>query len=87
MRAVIIRKVNMDCPICDKVHEVEERKRKTSITIKEEEVSYEERFYFCENADEEENEFETGKIINENLLRARNAYKVKMGFLTSDGLN
>ena len=55
MRAVIIRKVNMDCPICDKVHEVEERKRKTSITIKGEEVSYEERFYFCENADEEEN--------------------------------
>lgn len=84
MRAITIKKVNMNCPVCDKVHEVEERKRKTSITIKGEEVTYEEKFYFCENADGEENEFETGKMINENLLNARNAYRVKMGLLTSD---
>ena len=58
MRAITIKKVNMNCPVCDKVHEVEERKRKTSITIKGEEVTYEEKFYFCENADGEENEFE-----------------------------
>ena len=47
-------------------------------------MTYEEKFYFCENADGEENEFETGKMINENLLNARNAYRVKMGLLTSD---
>ncbi len=80
----LIRKVHMNCPICDKTHEVEERKRKTTITIKGEEVSYEERFYFCANADEDENEFETGAMSNENLLNARNAYRVKMGLLTSD---
>ena len=84
MRAVTIKKVNMNCPVCDKVHEVEERKRKTSITIKGEEVTYEEKFYFCKNADEEENEFETGKMTSENLLNARNAYRVKMSLLTSD---
>jgi len=74
----------MNCPLCDKTHEVEERKRITSIMLKGEEVTYEERFYFCANADENENEFETGAMTNENLLNARNAYRVKMGLLTSD---
>lgn len=78
-----IRKVHMDCPLCDKTHEVEERKRFTTITIKGEEVTYEERFYFCANSDEDENEFETGAMTNENLLNARNAYRVKHGLLTS----
>ena len=50
-------------------------------------MTYEERFYFCENADEEENEFETGRMTNENLLRARNAYRIKIGLFTSDVLN
>ena len=80
----IIRKIHMSCPLCDKTHEVEERKRITTITLKGEEVSYEERFYFCANADEDENEFETGAMANENLHNARNAYRVKMEQLTSD---
>ena len=81
--SILIRKVHMNCPLCDKMHEIEERKRTTSITIKGEEVFYEERFYFCANADEDENEFETAAMTNENLLNARNAYRVKMGLLTS----
>lgn len=85
MEAVtLIGKIHMDCPICDKVHEIEERKRNTTISIKGEEVTYEERFYFCENADEGENEFESGTMTNENLLCARNAYRIKHGLLTSD---
>ena len=80
----IIRKVHMDCPLCDKTHEVEERKRFATITLKGDKVTYEERYYFCVNADEEENEFETGSMANENLLNARNAYRVKHGLLTSD---
>lgn len=79
----LIRKIKMDCPICDKVHEVEERKRTAVTTIKGEKVSYEERFYFCADADAEENEFETGAMTNENLLNARNAYRQKKGLLTS----
>ncbi len=80
----LIRKIPIACPLCDKTHEIEERKRITSTIIKGEEVFYEERFYFCVNADDEENEFETGAMTNENLLNARNAYRVKMGLLTSD---
>ena len=82
--STLIRKIHMSCPLCDKTHEVEERKRITTITLKGEEVTYEEKFYFCANADENENEFETGAMTNENLLNARNAYRVKMGLLTSD---
>lgn len=80
----LIRKIHMSCPLCDRTHEIEERKRTTTIIIKGEEVTYEERFYFCANSDEDENEFETGAMTNENLLNARNAYRVKMGLLTSD---
>ena len=80
----LIRKVYMNCPICDKLHEVEERKKNCAIIIKGEEVTYEARFYFCANTDEDENEFESGEMVNENLLNARNAYRVKMGLLTSN---
>jgi len=82
--STLIRKVHMDCPLCDKTHEVEERKRFATITLKGDKITYEERFYFCANADDEENEFETGSMTNENLLNARNAYRVKHGLLTSD---
>lgn len=82
--STLIRRVHMSCPLCEKTHEVEERKRKASVTIKGEEVTYEERFYYCANSDKEENEYETGAMTNENLLNARNAYRVKMGLLTSD---
>ena len=82
--STLIRKIHMNCPLCEKTHEVEERKRHTTITLKGDTVTYEERFYFCANADEDENEFETGSMTNENLLHARNAYRVKHKLLTSD---
>lgn len=78
---ILIRKVNMSCPLCDKVHEIEERKQTVTITIKGEDITYEERFYFCINADENGNEFETGAMVNENLLNARNTYRMKLGLL------
>ena len=82
--STLIRKVHMDCPLCGKTQEVEERKRFTTITLKGDKVTYEEKFYFCANANDEENEFETGSMTNKNLLNARNAYRVKHGLLTSD---
>lgn len=82
--STLIRKVHMDCPLCDKTHEIEERKHLATITLKGEKVTYEERFYYCANTGEDENEFETGSMTNENLLNARNAYRVKHGLLTSD---
>lgn len=78
-----VRKIHMNCPLCDKTHDVEERKRLATITLKGEKVTYEEKFYFCLNADEDENEFETGAMTNENLLNARNAYRIQHGLLTS----
>lgn len=80
----LIRKAYMYCPLCKKIHEIEERKRFATITLKGDTITYEERFYFCTNADDEENEFETAFMINENILDARNAYRIKHGLLTSD---
>ena len=77
--SMLIRKVRMDCPLCDKTHEVEERKRLATDLIKGENITYEEKFYRCTNSDNEENEFETGSMVNENLSNARNAYRVKHG--------
>ena len=74
----------MECPLCDKIHEVDEMERTTTLTIKGEKVIYNERFYFCANSDEDENEFETCGMMNKNLLNARNAYRKKKGLLTSD---
>jgi putative zinc finger/helix-turn-helix YgiT family protein len=82
--STLIKKVHMNCPLCDKMHEVEERTRLATIALKGDKVTYEERFYFCANADDDENEFETGLMTNENLLNARNAYRIKHGLLTSN---
>ncbi len=79
-----MERILMECPICGKTHEVEERKRIAKTIIKNDEVAYEERYYFCDNANDEENEFEFGPMINENLLRARNAYRKDHDLLTSD---
>lgn len=75
--SALIRKVRMNCPLCDKTHEVEERKRLTTDIIRGEKITYEESFYRCTNSDDEENEFETGSMVNENLSSARRAYRIK----------
>lgn len=82
--SVLIRKIHMDCPLCDKIHEVEERKRTAVLTVKGEEVEYEEKFFRCTDSAGEENEFETGNMVNANMLAARNAYRAAHYLLTSD---
>lgn len=74
----------IDCPICDEIHEVEVRERQASTVIKGEKVNYLEKVFYCCNADDDDCEFETGKLLNENLLRARNAYRKNHGLLTSN---
>lgn len=81
---VLIRKVSMECPLCDRTHEVEERKRLTTVLFKGEEITCEEKFYFCANIKGEESEFATGAMANENLACVRNTYRAKHGLLTSD---
>lgn len=80
----LIRRIRMECPLCDKIHEIEERTRVAKIIIKGEEVNYVESYYFCANSNEEENEFATGKMENNNLLNDRNAYRKSHDLLTSD---
>ena len=42
----LIRRIRMECPLCDKIHEIEERTRVAKIIIKGEEVNYVESYYF-----------------------------------------
>ena len=43
----LIRTIQIECPLCGKIHEVEERKRIATTIIKDEKVTYEEIYYFC----------------------------------------
>ena len=36
----LIKKIYMECPLCDKAHEIEERKRLTTTILKGEEIIY-----------------------------------------------
>jgi putative zinc finger/helix-turn-helix YgiT family protein len=79
----LIKKLVTDCPICDKVHTIELKKRHSHTIVKEETVDYEETFYSCPLSDAEENEYVSAAMMDENLLRARDSYRRKMGLLAS----
>lgn len=79
----LIEKIEMDCPFCNKNHTIEKRKRITEALIKKEKVAYQEEYYLCTETYEEENEFVTAKLMDENLLKARDAYRKNKGLLTS----
>ncbi|MHC1719567.1 MAG: type II TA system antitoxin MqsA family protein [Clostridiaceae bacterium] len=79
----LIKTIIMDCPVCNKEHSLEMRKRLTQAIVKDEIVDYEEIYYLCPVSEEEENEFVPASLMDENLLRARDAYRVKKGLLTS----
>lgn len=71
------------CPICGKAHELNINTRKAKTIIKGIEVEYDEQYYVCSNK-KKDNEYATAAMENINLLNARNAYRIKMGLLTSD---
>lgn len=80
----LIKTIEMDCPICDKEHPVEMRKRLTQGVVKGEVVDYHEIYYLCPISDEEDDEFVPSSVMDENLLRARDAYRIKKGLLVSN---
>lgn len=94
--STLIGKIHMECPICSMLHEVEERTRMTSTTMKGEKIFYEEHFYICTNgsavnhnqsdkSNHNENcEFQTAHQINNNEMAARNAYRKVHNLLTAD---
>lgn len=83
----LIQMIDMDCPLCNKVHLVEKRKRITQSVIKDEVVDYEQIYYCCPQTDEEENEFVPAGQMDENLLKARDAYRLLKGLLTSSEIS
>ena len=80
----LISTIEKDCPICNKVHLLEQRKRLSQSIVKDEIVDYDEVYFLCSLTDEEDNEFVSAGIMDENLLRARDAYRQKKGLLTSN---
>jgi putative zinc finger/helix-turn-helix YgiT family protein len=79
--------VTRDCPICDKVHEVEHRVDLQKMSIKGEEVESLVEYYRCpmNNVDGDDS-WESDDMTDSNLLRARDAYRVKHNLLTSDAI-
>ena len=65
-RSFLISSVDMDCPLCNKVHLLEERKRLTQAIVKDEVVDYEETYYLCPLNNEDENEFVPAGLMDEN---------------------
>lgn len=75
-------KVLTACPICDTIHEVEQRSRQTKAIIKGVIVSYQEIYYACPLCDDkDENEFVPAELMDNNLMRARDAYHTKKGYI------
>ena len=58
---------NTYCPICNKVHFLEQRKRSTQSIIKDETVDYEEGYFLCPLSNGDENEFVSAGLMDENL--------------------
>ena len=74
----IIETIEMDCPLCDKIHKVEKRRRFTSYLIKGEPTEFQEDYFYCPNFYySAENEFVSAEMMDENLQRAREAYNKK----------
>lgn len=83
VNTTLIEKCMMDCPLCGELHLIEKKVRTAIATIKGEHVEYKEEFFICENSDEDENEFIPPKVMDANLLAARDAYRTAHGMFTS----
>ena len=80
---ILIEKIKEDCPICNKIHLVEKRKRINKTKIKDEIIEYEEVYLLCPETNEEENEYANAELMDTNLLNARDAYRKQKNLLTS----
>jgi putative zinc finger/helix-turn-helix YgiT family protein len=76
----LVKEISYHCPICENEHKVKVFEEKTIALIKNKSVEYKEIFYVCPETNEE---FYPEKVMDENLTRARDAYKRLNGLLTS----
>jgi len=80
MKETIINITNYDCPFCEEEHDVQIKKRMAKANFKGVIIEYEQIVYYCSI---EEDEFVPAKIMDENLLRARDSYRKSNELLTS----
>lgn len=80
---ILINKRNFECPICEKNHEIEQRQRTTQALFKDTIVEYIETYFTCLESDSDENEFVPAYLMDVNLLKIRDAYRIEKGLLTS----
>lgn len=78
---ILIKRIVRDCPFCNYKHSIEVRKRSTNAIVRGEIVEYDEIYYRCPYHEEE---FIPMGILDENLLRARDAYRRKKQLLMSE---
>ncbi|MBN2796458.1 MAG: DUF4065 domain-containing protein [Clostridia bacterium] len=83
MKDKLFENIEINCPVCGVTHMVEKRLRETQALFKGEVVNYEEVYFLCDKADDEENEFVPAKVMDSNLLKVRDAYRKAKGLLTS----
>lgn len=74
-----LKKILDYCPMCDKVCSITLKKSKQKSIVKGCEVECEFYFYQCDECGEE---FESGELMDNNLLAMRDAYRVKNKLLT-----
>ena len=72
------------CPFCRKEHEVEKCTYTNFVEIKGDLIEYNEDGFTCPITQSEDgNSWANGKMLNQNLLQAHDAYRKKHGLLTS----
>jgi putative zinc finger/helix-turn-helix YgiT family protein len=81
VKECILKEISYDCPFCDKEHNIQVKKKISKANIKDTLIEYEQIVYYCPEEDEE---FIPGKIMDENLLKARDTYRASIGLLTSE---
>lgn len=80
---ILLEKIKDYCPICDEEHELEKKQRKSKLEIKDLVVEYDEIYFRCTKTQNEENEFVTSEMMDNNLLNAKDEYRRQKHLLTS----
>ncbi|MGM0379907.1 MAG: type II TA system antitoxin MqsA family protein [Bacillota bacterium] len=75
-----IKSINEFCIMCMKEHEIDIVEKKEENVFKGEKVKFRVTYKYCSNTDQYS---ESEKMMNENSLRMKDAYRSKVGLLTS----
>ena len=79
MQDRLVGAIQFDCPICNKEHTVELWEHEAKSFIKGEFVTYLAQYLLCPDINNNINTFVTAKMMDDNLLRAKNVYRSRHG--------